>query len=50
LEAEEPPRQEVSIDPPDPPELCDSYDAWMEEYRAIRRQLEAVWSNCCVEA
>jgi hypothetical protein len=50
VEPEVPPRQEVSIDPPDLPELCDAYDAWMDEYRAIRRQLETVWTNCCVQA
>jgi hypothetical protein len=50
VEPEVPPRQEVSIDPPDPPELCDAYDIWMEEYRAMRRPLEAVWANCCVQA
>jgi hypothetical protein len=50
LEPEAPPCEEVSISPPDPPELCEAYDAWMEEYRAIRRQLEAIWANCCVQA
>jgi hypothetical protein len=50
VEAEEPPRQEVSVYPPDPSELRDAYDAWMEEYRAMRRQLEAVWANRCVQA
>jgi hypothetical protein len=49
LEPEESPREEVSITLPDPPELCDAYDAWAEEYKALRRQLEEVWSACCVQ-
>jgi hypothetical protein len=49
LEPEEPPREEVSVIAADPPELCDAYDAWMDEYRAMRRQLEEIWANCCVQ-
>jgi hypothetical protein len=49
LHSEEAPHEEVSISPPDPPELCDAYHAWMDEYRAIRRQLEEVWANRCVQ-
>jgi hypothetical protein len=50
LEPAEAPGEEVSVIPPDPPELCDAYDAWFEEYNSMRRQLEEVWANCCVQA
>jgi hypothetical protein len=50
VEPEEPPREEVSVIPADTPELCDVYDAWMDEYRTLRCQLEEVWANCCVQA
>jgi hypothetical protein len=50
LEPEQAPRQEVSVIPPDLPELCDAYDAWLEEYSSLRRQLEEVWANCCVQS
>jgi hypothetical protein len=50
VQPEEEPRQEVSIIPPDPPALCDGYDAWFEEYSSMRRQLEEVWANCSVHA
>ena len=50
LEPEAPPREEVSVSPPELPEPRDAYDAWTEEYRAIPRQLEEIWSNCCVQA
>jgi hypothetical protein len=50
LEQEEAPREEMSVIAPDPPEFCDAYDAWMQEYRVIRRQLEEVWSSYSVQA
>jgi hypothetical protein len=47
---EEEPREDESVSPADPPELCDAYDAWFEEYSSMRRQLEEVWAHCCVQA
>jgi hypothetical protein len=49
LEPEVAPREEVSVIPADPPELCDAYGVWFEEYRPMRRQVEEVWANCCVQ-
>ena len=50
LEPEEAPREEESVIPADPPELCDAYDAWMEEYQVMRRQFEEVSATCCAQA
>ena len=36
LEPDGVPREEVSVIPPDPPELCEAYDAWFEEYSSLR--------------
>jgi hypothetical protein len=33
------------ISPADPPELCDAWDAWVEELASLRRLLEAVWEQ-----
>jgi hypothetical protein len=34
----------------DPPELCDAYDAWLEQYVELRKLVEATWAARCVTA
>jgi hypothetical protein len=34
----------------DSPEECDAWDVWVEELKATRELLLAVWKQCCVQA